>query len=77
MSHILLDVQNFIVFVLQIKDFVKHNTEQGFVEIHLYEPRAKGRNPVIRRVLSATTNTSTFYLNGKVAMQKEVRRERE
>ena len=46
------------------------------MEIHLFEP--KGRNPVIKRVLSATTNSSTYYLNGKLTPQKEVReRERE
>lgn len=43
------------------------------MEIHLYEP--KGRNPVIKRVLSATTNSSTYFLNGKLVMQKDVRRE--
>ena len=58
----------------QIKDFVKHNTEEGFVEIRLYELRDKGRSPVIKRVLSATTNSSTYFLNGKLVPQKEVRR---
>ena len=46
------------------------------MEIHLYEPKAKGRNPVIKRVLSATTNSSTYYLNGKITPQKDVRRAR-
>ena len=62
---------------VQIRDFVKHNAEKGFVEIHLYDPKAKGRNPAIKREMSATANNSVFYLNGKVTKQTEVRKARE
>ena len=54
---------------------MKHNTDEGYVELHLHEPRSKGRNPSIKRVMSAAHNNSTYFINGKVAREKEVSRE--
>ena len=50
---------------------MKHNTDEGFVEVLLHEP--SGRNPRIRRVLSATNNSSTYLINGKAAKASDVR----
>ena len=59
------------MFFTQIKDFVKHNTDEGFVEIKLHEPA--GRDPTIKRVMSATNNSSTYFINGRPAKAIEVR----
>ena len=56
---------------------MKHNTSEGYVEIHLYDPKAKGKNPSIKRVMSATNNTSTYYINGRLAKKGEVKWKRE
>ena len=57
--------------LLQLKDFVKHGKERGFVEIELSDP--EGVNPVIRRELNAYDNKSVWRLNGNTSSQNEVR----
>lgn len=54
----------------QIKDFVKHGKEEGYVELQLHNDR--GRNPVIKRMMKMKDNSSTWLLNGKQVLLKEV-----
>lgn len=50
---------------------MKHGKDSGFVEITLRDDRAS-KNPVIRRTLSATSNSSEWTINRKHALEKEV-----
>ena len=54
----------------QLKDFVKHNKVEGWVEVELFNSR--GKNWVVRRLLSTDANTSSWMLNGKEVLKKEV-----
>ncbi len=63
------------VCVLQVKDFVKHGCNTGFVEITLCDDQAS-RHPVIRRTLSAESNSSKWTINRMSVNEKDVRKER-
>ena len=54
----------------QLKDFVKHNTVGGWVELELFSGR--GKNRVVRRLLSCDANTSSWMLDGKEVPKKKV-----
>ena len=59
----------------EIKDFVRNGYPSGWVEVHL-RSAATGPNAepidVIRREMNATTNSSTWKLNGKAAGEKTI-----
>ena len=59
-----------MVILTQLKDFVKHNTVEGWVELELCSGR--GKNWVVRRLLSCDANTSSWMLNGKEVPKKDV-----
>ena len=52
---------------------MKHGKRDGFVEIELCETRKAGKNPVIKRKISADQNSSTWFINGVVCKQADVR----
>ncbi|KAJ7692435.1 P-loop containing nucleoside triphosphate hydrolase protein [Mycena rosella] len=54
-----------------LKSFVKELAESGHIEIEIKSPRGEP-NLVVRRTLSATSNTSAFALNGRSATGAEV-----
>ncbi len=56
---------------MQLKDFVKHGKDSGFVEITLYDDKAP-THPVIRRSLSATSNSSEWTINRRSEQEKNV-----
>ncbi len=43
------------------------------MEIELCETRKAGKNPVIKRKISADFNSSTWFINGVVCKQADVR----
>lgn len=55
----------------QLKDYVKHNKVEGWVEIELFNER--GKNWAVRRLLNADTNSSSWMLDGKEVLKKKVR----
>lgn len=54
----------------QLKDYVKHNKVEGWVEIELFNER--GKNWAVRRLLNADTNSSSWMLDGKEILKKKV-----
>lgn len=56
-----------------LKDFVKHGKDSGFVEITLYDDKAP-THPVIRRSLSATSNSSEWTINRRSEQEKNVKK---
>jgi chromosome segregation ATPase len=54
----------------ELKAFVQHNKVEGWVEVELFN--SHGKNWVVRRLLSADANTSSWMLNGKEVLKKEV-----
>lgn len=54
----------------QLKDYVKHNKVEGWVEIELFNER--GKNWAVRRLLNADTNSSSWMLDGKEVLKKKV-----
>lgn len=56
---------------MQLKDFVKHGKETGFVEITLCDHKAS-THPVIRRTISASSNSSEWTINRRSVQEKEV-----
>lgn len=50
---------------------MKQDKESGYVEVELKGPKGKG-NLVIRRKLTAASNSSSFTLNGQPATGKEI-----
>ena len=53
----------------QLKDYVKHNKVEGWVEIELFNER--GKNWAVRRLLNADTNSSSWMLDGKEVLKKK------
>ncbi|KAL5482188.1 hypothetical protein EMCRGX_G022483 [Ephydatia muelleri] len=53
-----------------VKHYVKNGKDTGFVEIELANPR--GRNRVIRRIMSAAHNNSSWTIDGREAREKDV-----
>ena len=52
---------------------MKHGKESGFVEITLFDDKAKGgRHPVIRRSLSASSSASEWTINRRTVLEKDV-----
>lgn len=51
---------------------MKHGKDSGFVEITLCDDEAS-KHPVIRRTLTATSNSSEWTINRRPAQEKEVR----
>jgi chromosome segregation ATPase len=54
----------------ELKAFVQHNKVEGWVEVELFN--SHGKNWVVRRLLSADANTSSWMLNGKEVLKKEI-----
>lgn len=56
-----------------LKDFVKHGKDAGFVEITLFDDKAP-KHPTIRRAFSATSNSSHWTVNRRTVKAEEVKK---
>ncbi|KAK3048627.1 hypothetical protein LTS18_012908, partial [Coniosporium uncinatum] len=57
----------------ELGEFVKHGNKEGEIEIELAAgPKQKGKNPIVRRVITKEGNKSKWFLNGNSCPAKDV-----